>query len=419
MTERPMRILHTADWHLGKRLGNFNRFEEQQDVLSEICEIAEHEAVDAVIIAGDIYDSFNPTHDAEQLLYETLMRLTNNGNRAVVLIAGNHDSPQKIENPTSIALPNGIIPVGYPDSVVPVQPLANSKIIVNHSMNGFVELVLPLIAYPLRLLLTPYANAIRFKKALQGDDTEATIETLLARQWGDIAASKCDETGINLLMAHLFMMQKGGVKLEEPEDERSILHIGGAEVVFAENVPSAIQYVALGHLHRYQKIAEKPCPIIYPGSPLAYSMSEADQQKMVVVLEAKPGQQISYRPVPLTKGKRLKRGKFNDVDAAIDWLEAHRHCFVEVIMETPVYLSQNEIARLNQAHEKILKIIPKSNFYEDSENLEKFSYADPSESIERLFDSYFKHVHGQEPGEDIRKLFNEIVNDETEDGDEE
>ena len=419
MAVRPMRILHTADWHLGKRLGNFNRFEEQREVLSEICDIAEREAVDAVIIAGDIYDSFNPTHDAEQLLYEILMRLTNNGNRAVILIAGNHDSPQKIENPAPIALPNGIIPVGYPDSIIPVKPLAKSKIVVSSGMPGFVELMLPGFGFPLRVLLTPYANAIRFKKALRGEDTEATIEALLARQWQGHAESKCDEAGVNLLMAHLFMMQKGGTKPDEPEDERSILQIGGADVVYAENVPSVIQYVALGHLHRYQQIADSPCPMIYPGSPLAYSMSEADQQKMVVLLEAQPGQQIVYQPIQLTKGKQLKRGIFSDVDEAVKWLETYRDCYVEVIMETPTYLSQEEIARINQAHEYILKIIPKSSLNEADEESEEITYADPSESIERLFEAYFKYCHGVEPGEEIRQLFNEIINENTENGDEE
>jgi exonuclease SbcD len=220
-------------------------------------------------------------------------------------------------------------------------------------------------------------------------------------------------------MAHLFMMQKGGTKPDEPDDERSILQIGGADVVYAENVPPAIQYVALGHLHRYQQIADSPCPMIYPGSPLAYSMSEADQQKMVVLLEAQPGQKIDCQAIPLTRGKQLKRGTFSDVDDAVKWLEAHQDYYVEVVMETPTYLSQEEIARINQAHEYILKIIPKSSLNEANEESEEITYADPSESIERLFESFFKHCYGLEPGEEIRRLFNEIVNENTENGDDE
>ena len=79
-----MKILHTADWHLGKRLDSFSRLEEQKIVLDEICIIADEQAVDAVIVAGDLFDAFNPPVEAIELLYKTLKRLTNNGKRPAV-----------------------------------------------------------------------------------------------------------------------------------------------------------------------------------------------------------------------------------------------------------------------------------------------------------------------------------------------
>ncbi|MCB0293286.1 MAG: exonuclease subunit SbcD, partial [Calditrichaeota bacterium] len=98
-----MKILHTADWHLGKRLERFSRLEEQREVLEEICGIAEQEAVDAVIIAGDIYDTFNPASEAVELFYKTVKRLADEGRRAVVAIAGNHDSPDRFAAPEPLA----------------------------------------------------------------------------------------------------------------------------------------------------------------------------------------------------------------------------------------------------------------------------------------------------------------------------
>lgn len=98
-----MKILHTADWHLGKRLDNFNRLEEQIAVLKEICQIADDQAVDAVIIAGDIFDTFNPPVEAIELLYKTLKRLTKKSKRPVIAIAGNHDSPSRIDSPDPLA----------------------------------------------------------------------------------------------------------------------------------------------------------------------------------------------------------------------------------------------------------------------------------------------------------------------------
>jgi exonuclease SbcD len=98
-----MKILHTADWLLGKRLEQFFRTEEQHDVLNEICAIADEQNVDAAIIAGDLFDTFNPPIEAMDLFYKTLKKLSNNGKRLVVAIAGNHDSPERIEAPDPLA----------------------------------------------------------------------------------------------------------------------------------------------------------------------------------------------------------------------------------------------------------------------------------------------------------------------------
>jgi exonuclease SbcD len=90
-------ILHTADWHLGKRLGSLTRIDEQKTVLSEICEIADSNNVDVVVIAGDIFDTTNPPTEAIELLYSTLKNLSKKGTRPVIVIAGNHDSPDRMK----------------------------------------------------------------------------------------------------------------------------------------------------------------------------------------------------------------------------------------------------------------------------------------------------------------------------------
>ncbi|KKX47486.1 exonuclease SbcCD subunit D [Sphingobacterium sp. IITKGP-BTPF85] len=104
-----LKILHTADWHLGKRLDYFSRFDEQKVVLDEIVQIADQEQVDLVIVAGDLFDAFNPPVEAIELLYKTLKRLTKNGSRPVIAIAGNHDSPDRVDAPDSLARDCGII----------------------------------------------------------------------------------------------------------------------------------------------------------------------------------------------------------------------------------------------------------------------------------------------------------------------
>lgn len=98
-----MKILHTSDWHLGKRLENFARIEEQRDFLLEIEQIADNNNVDAVIIAGDLFDTFSPPIDALELFYKSLKKISKNGKRPVIAIAGNHDSPDRIAAPDPLA----------------------------------------------------------------------------------------------------------------------------------------------------------------------------------------------------------------------------------------------------------------------------------------------------------------------------
>src|ERR1035437_2649810 len=113
-----MKILHTSDWHLGKRLEGFSRLNEQSAVLQEICDIADSEKAEAVIIAGDLFDTFNPSTEAVELFYHFTKKLTNNGTRPVIAIAGNHDSPERIEAPDPLAPECGILFSGFPHPVI-------------------------------------------------------------------------------------------------------------------------------------------------------------------------------------------------------------------------------------------------------------------------------------------------------------
>ena len=298
-----MKLLHTSDWHLGKRLENFSRLEEQKLVLNEICEIAERENVSAILISGDLFDTFNPATEAVELFYKNLKKLSDNGKRAVIAIAGNHDSPERIEAPDPLARECGIIFNGFPNSVIPVFEL-ESGLKVLKSEAGFIELEFPAYAYPLRILMTPYANELRLKTYLGAEDAEEELRSVLKKHWESISTAHLGRPGVNILMAHLLFMTEGGEPPEEPEEEKPILHIGGAQAVFSENIPASIQYTALGHLHRKQTIDNRKSPVIYSGSPLAYSFSEANQDKYVLIIDActRPG--CYYK-----RNQNLKKGK--------------------------------------------------------------------------------------------------------------
>src|SRR5690606_37531581 len=135
-----MKILHTADWHLGKRLDNFSRLEEQIEVMNEIISIADEQNVDLVLVAGDLFDAFHPSTEAIDLFYKTVKRLAKNGKRPVIAIAGNHDSPSFIDAPDPLARECGIILIGYPNQKVQEYALENFRITI--SEKGFLEIQL-------------------------------------------------------------------------------------------------------------------------------------------------------------------------------------------------------------------------------------------------------------------------------------
>ena len=245
-----MKILHTADWHLGKKLDGFSRLEEQILVMNEIVEIADEQQVDLVLVAGDLFDNFNPSVEAVELFYKTLKRLSSNGKRPVVAISGNHDSPSLIDAPDPLARECGIILIGYPNAKIQEFELNDFKI--SKSVEGMIELKLNSFDFPIRIIHTPYANEIRLKQYF-GENKEEALNEVLATNWKNIANEFCDENGVNLLMAHLYMNQKGTEFLEEPEGEKPI-KIGNADMIFSEAIPSQIQYTALGHLHGFRNI---------------------------------------------------------------------------------------------------------------------------------------------------------------------
>ena len=404
-----MKLLHTADWHLGKRLGEYLRLEEQRAVLNEICTLAEQHRVDAVLIAGDLFDTFNPSTEATELFYRTVHRLSQNGSRAVIAIAGNHDSPDRIAAPDPLARECGIILYGKATSELPTFQTEQGVRLLR-SAPGFIELALPETAIPLRLLLTPYANEATLRQYLGEENREEALRTLLRDQWQQLANQYLDDQGVNVLMAHLYFMQKDGPAPEEPDDEKPILHLGGAQAIFTEDIPAAVQYAALGHLHRYQTLEQHPCPVVYSSSPLAYSFSEAHQQKYAVLVEAELGQPVNVTPLPLQSGRKLVRKRFQALDEAVRWLSDNPNTYVELTLVSDTYLEGKTKKTLYDAHDGIVYIIPEIR--QQSAGEEQAASIDLSQDIRQLFSDYFQKKKGQAPHNSIMDLFNEVLSEE-------
>ncbi len=148
------------------------------------------------------------------------------------------------------------------------------------SDEGFIEIGLPENPVPLRILLTPYANEFRLKTYLGEENSEEELRTVLQRNWEKLAGLYCDNSGVNILVSHLFVVKKGNEFPEEPADEKPVLHVGGVQAVYTENIPEQIQYTALGHLHRMHWAGSEPCPAVLLRKPFVLQFWRSWSEKV-------------------------------------------------------------------------------------------------------------------------------------------
>ena len=400
-----MKILHTSDWHVGKSLGKFSRLEEQETVLEEICGIIKSEEIDAVVIAGDLFDNYNPSNKSLELFYKKIKKMSCEGQIPVIAIAGNHDSPEKIEAPDPLARECGIILAGFPHSV-PEEIKLESGLQVIRSAPGYMELNLPESSVPLRILFTPFANEYRLKTYLGISDEQEELRKLLRKKWGQLADKYCDNNGVNILVTHLLIASKDGIVPDEPEDEKSIL-AGGLEPVYSDDIPLQIQYTALGHLHRKQFVPDPRRKIMYSGSPLEYSLSETMQDKYVVIIDIEPGQEALVREIKLAAGKKIIRKKFSGIAEAEKWLKKNPDVYVEMTIVSDDFIRSSDKNRLMDIHEGIIAVIPEIDM---DDSWAKAKNIDLDKDITQLFSDYFEYRQGITPNDQILELFREVVN---------
>jgi exonuclease SbcD len=250
-----MRILHTSDWHLGRLFHEVHLTDDQAHVLDQVIACVRHSRPDVIVVAGDVYDRAVPPTDAVSLLDEVLSRLVLETGVRVIVTAGNHDSPDRLGFASAIMENRGLhIAARLPETIRPV---------VIEDRHG------PVYFFPV-----PYAEPARVRECL-GLETMPDHNSAMNALVEGIRKSR--PQGVrSVLVAHAFVA--GG---RESESERP-LSVGGAGTVEAECF-AGFDYVALGHLHRPQEVANKT--IHYSGSLLKYSFSETDQEKCLKLVE--------------------------------------------------------------------------------------------------------------------------------------
>ncbi len=305
-----MRFLHTADWHVGKKLGREDRTTEVEAVLDELVAIATDRQVDLVMVAGDLFDRAGPPLETMKLVLETLVRLARTGAQ-VVAIPGNHDSAELFEVLAPLLSGFGIHLVHK---------------ILEPTEGGVVTMPARDGATSARIVCMPFIHEAKVIEIFKGPDAgfKSYADKLRAvtAYYADHLLATPDAKAVDLLMGHF--MVHGAM----PSGTERQLHVGDAYAATAEAIPASIRYAALGHIHAAQAAPGSTVPSRFAGSLLQLDFGEAGLAKSVFIVEVEPGPrpaQIEVVPITAGRGLRKVRGTLEELqkDAGSfgdDWL---------------------------------------------------------------------------------------------------
>lgn len=377
-----MRILHTADWHVGRSIRGHSRAAEHAAVLDEIVAAAIGQAVDLIVVVGDLFDTAAPSAESEEIVYGALLALAEVA--PLVVVGGNHDSPRRLEAVAPLAAAARITvsaEVRRPD---------DGGVVEVHTPHGLA-----------RLALVPFVSQRGLVRArdlmeLGTDELNQHYAAWMGALIGRLVEGFSDDA-VNLVVAHL--MVANGV-------------LGGGErsahTIFDYAVPggafaATANYVALGHLHRCQAIAG-PTTIRYSGSPLQLDFGETDDEKSVTILDTAPGEPAAISTVALRAGRRLRT-----LDGTVAELEQQR----PTVGDEWLRLRVNEPARVGLADE-LRSWFP---------NCVEVAVASPASSSERpgdrievtaapreLFAAYLERIDETDP--QLVGLFDELIEED-------
>ena len=403
-----MRLLHTSDWHLGRQLEGRSRMDEQVAVLEEISLLAREERVDLVIVAGDVFDTVNPGAEAERLFYHTLEHLSEGGRRAVLLIAGNHDHPDRLAAAGPLASHSGVVLAGRPGDLVATVGVSGHGVTWRSLGDGVLSLGLAASGEEAIIAALPYPSEARLGQMLKETLEEHALQSAYSDRVGSLfqrAAEHFREDTVNLATSHLFV--RGGY---ETDSERPI-QVGGAYTVGPEALPAGAHYVALGHLHRAQPVVG--CARArYSGSPLAYSFSEAGQVKAVFLVEVQPEDGpggAKVREIPLRTGHPLVSWEAGEGYAqALRWAEEGRDpgAWIDLELHLTEPLTIDRIQHLRELRPRLVQIRTVASGPREAVSVELRSHMGDDE----LFRLFYERERGVPPLDETVALFLDLVN---------
>ncbi|MDP5275375.1 exonuclease SbcCD subunit D [Chengkuizengella axinellae] len=374
-----MKFFHTADWHLGKLVQGVYMTEDQRFVLNQFTEAVKQEKPDAVIIAGDLYDRAVPPTEAIDLLDEVLRKIVIEYKIPVIAVAGNHDSPGRLQFGSQMMNAAGYYMVGeFSDQF---------ESIVLHDEFGEVH-----------FHLVPYAEPGKVRYVLQKDEIrtydeamEATVERI---------QENMDHNARHVFVGHAFVTPYGEKAANTSESERP-LSMGGTEYVSADHF-SSFHYTALGHLHQAHYVKNET--IRYAGSPLKYSISEEKHNKVFYIVELDEQGQTNIEKRALTPKRDMYtiEGKLEEIEQ-MDKNEDY--VFVRLLDETPVLSPMERVRTVFPNAMHVERKISMTQLNDQEEQVVERSKMDELS----LFKAFYKEVRGTEVTGETEKQFTEVL----------
>lgn len=382
-----MRILHTADLHIGKMVNGFSMLEDQKHVLSQMIDIVKKQNIQAFLIAGDVYDRPVPSAEAVSVFHWFIQALHETGT-TIFCISGNHDSPERLSFAKEILGEHGVHFAGTYDAGCGQVELADEY-------------------GPVVFTLMPFV-----KPALLGEDTsQKAVEHMLLDTFGDQPDELTDvsENVRQVLLTHYFVINGG----KEPElsDSESPVSVGGLDQVDA-SLFARFHYTALGHIHKPQnmyKEATTQRPVVYAGSPLAYSFSECTQEKSVVFIELDGEGVCRLERIPLLPLHRMRKlkGALEDLIAPAVSEHLDREDYLQITLTNEEELI-DPIGTLRSVYPNVMQLL-----FEKKEKEEGSGFcameAVGSKTPEKLFDDFYELIREKEMDEQRKQIIRDVV----------
>ena len=314
-----MRLLHTSDWHVGRKIRGRSRAGEHRAVLAEIADIAGERNVDATLVSGDLFDFSAPSPEDEEIVYRALLDLAEVG--PVLVIGGNHDNPARLHAIRPLLDRARVTVLGRPASP------EHGGVVVTESL-GLKVALLPFVS---QRGIVKAAEIMELDPDQHAQDYEARLRRIVSSLTEDMGPDT-----VNVLAGHLtvYGAESGGGEREA--------HIFGYAIP-PQAFPGSLSYVALGHLHRQQRIPA-PSPVWYSGSALQLDFGEVGDQKGVLLVDAEPGKPATVEPVPLASGTKLVQVK-GTLEQVLALAPELKDAYVKVLLDEKARAGLNEEVR--------------------------------------------------------------------------